>query len=140
MKKEIACGAVVFCQKQECKRKYLLICHSKGNHWAVPKGRMEEGETLMETATREIEEETGLSNLEFIDGFEGKIKYFVKYGDEKIDKTVIFFLAKTNCMDVELSSEHTDFKWLELNEAMDLLTYENSKKIVKEADEFLNKI
>ena len=94
----------------------------------------------METAVREIEEETRISDLEFIDGFEGEIKYFVKYGDEKIDKTVIFFLAKTNSMDVKLSGEHIDFKWLELNEAIDLLTYENSKKIVKEADEFLNKI
>ena len=140
MKKEIACGAVVFYQKQTGKRKYLLLHHSNGNHWAVPKGRTEEGETPMETAVREIEEETRISDLEFIDGFEGEIKYFVKYGDEKIDKTVIFFLAKTNSMDVKLSGEHTDFKWLELNEAIDLLTYENSKKIVKKADEFLNKI
>jgi len=141
MKKQKSCGAVVFSQKSGGKREYLLIQHSDGGHWAFPKGRMEEGESEKQTAVRETEEETGINDLIFIDGFREEIRYTAKYNEIKVSKTAILFIAKTNTLDIKLSDEHTDFRWREFKEAMDLLTYDDTKQILKKADDFLkNKI
>lgn len=140
MKKQKSCGAVVFLQKHPDKRKYLLIKHSKGSHWAFPKGRMDEGESEKQTATREIKEETGIDNIIFFDGFMEESSYVAEYDESKVNKTAILFIAKTNSMDVKLSDEHTDFRWCNFKEATDLLTYDDTKQILKKADEFLGKV
>ena len=62
MKSEKSCGAIVL-SPDNTNRKVLLIKHENGGHWAFPKGHVEEGETEVETALREIKEETGLSTL-----------------------------------------------------------------------------
>lgn len=137
MEKQKACGAVVFFKKTG-EIKYLLIQHSEGKHWAFPKGRNENKETEKQTAIREIKEETGIEDLKFIDGFREKNRYIVDYGNE-VSKTVILFIAKTNTFNIKLSDEHIDFKWCNFKEARDLLTYSDAKKILKKANDFLNK-
>ena len=59
MKKEICAGGVVF-TKKEGEPYFLLIKGRTPGWWVFPKGHSEEGETLIETARREIREETGL--------------------------------------------------------------------------------
>ena len=60
-KHEISSGAVVYSYFEDIADvKFLLVKNKNGHHWSFPKGHIEIGETIKDTALREIEEETGL--------------------------------------------------------------------------------
>jgi 8-oxo-dGTP pyrophosphatase MutT (NUDIX family) len=98
---------------------------------------MEKGETSHETALRETKEETGILDVEFIDGFEEEIEYYFYADNQEIHKKVIFFLGKTNTTKIILSHEHLDYIWLEYNNAIEKTTYENAKNLLIKSKEFL---
>ena len=52
---------------------------------------------------------------------------------------VTFFLAETKIKDVKISSEHSGFLWLPTEGAIKKTTFKNSKKLLKEADDFIRK-
>ena len=134
MKREKSAGAIVFRKDKEIK--YLLL-HYEAKHWDFPKGNVEEKETDTETVKREIAEETGITDVEIIQGFKEKIQYYYKLKNELINKEVIFYLAKTNTEKVKLSFEHIGYIWLSYDKAINKLTYKNAKDILKKAHEFL---
>ena len=135
---EISCGALVYCiENQDIK--FLLLQYSQG-HWDFPKGNRERGENYIETIRREIKEETGISDLNFIDGFVKEISYKYLRHNQLISKKVVYFLARTNSKDVVLSSEHTDFVWDHYESALKRLTYKKSKEILTEGYKFLKKL
>jgi len=119
------------------KNEFLLLNYPQG-HWDFIKGKVEEGETPHETALRETKEETGISDIEFIDGFEESVEYDFRFKKENIHKKVIFFLAKTNEKNIKLSHEHNDYLWLEYNDALKKTTFENAKNVLTKAIEFLS--
>ena len=132
---EKSCGIVLF--KEDKGIKKYLILHYPGGHWDFPKGHVEEGENEYETALRELREETGIENVEFIDGFRMKIAYrYMKEGTPS-HKQVIFFLAKTESKKVSLSFEHKNFKWVTFEKAMSRLTFDNAKNILKAVNELM---
>src|SRR3989338_118292 len=135
MPKEISAGAVVFRQNKEVK--YLLLNYEEG-HWDFPKGNIEKGEEEKETVKREIEEETGIAKISFIEGFKEKIKYFYKREGQTIFKEVIFYLCETKEEKIKISYEHIGYKWLSYDEAIKQLTFKNAKEILKKAHSFLN--
>ena len=92
MTQEKSCGSVIF-KRQKDGIKYLLLHYSAG-HWDFPKGHQEKNEKEEQTAAREIKEETGIEDIEFVDNFLETIKYFYKKGEETVYKEVIFFLAQ----------------------------------------------
>lgn len=59
MQHEKSCGAIVY-RKSHGNTEILLIKHINSGHWSFPKGHMETGETEVETAVREIKEETSI--------------------------------------------------------------------------------
>lgn len=132
---ERSAGAVVFRKEKEVL--YYLLLHYKAGHWDFPKGNIKKGEELTETARRETEEETGIEDIKFIQGFKEKINYFYQRGGKKIYKTVVFFLTETKTKEIKLSFEHIGFEWLPYKEALDKLTFKNAKEILKKANEFL---
>ena len=132
---EKSAGAVIF-YRADKKIKYLLL-HYQAGHWDFPKGNIEKEEKLEETTRREIKEETGLEDIKFIPGFKGSIKYFYKLKGKNIFKIVTFFLVKTKTKEVKISWEHTGFKWLPYEEALEQLTFKNAKEILKKANDFL---
>jgi len=136
MEFEKSCGAIVF-RRENGKIFYLLLQYE--NYWGFPKGLVEKGETEIETASREIEEETGIKDLKFLDGFREKISYFYRLKGKLIKKEVIFFLAETKTKGVKISFEHIGYKWLMFDEAVKTLTHKNSKELLKKADEFIKK-
>ena len=99
---------------------------------------MEKGETHHQTAIRETNEETGISDVEFIDGFEEEIEYYFYADNQEIHKKVIFFLGKTKTIDVILSHEHLEYIWLEFNNALNKVTYENAKDLLIKSKKFLD--
>lgn len=140
MKKERSAGAVIFRREKE-KIYYLLLYYSK-KHWDFPKGHLEEGENDEQAARREVGEETGIRELHIIPGFKKEIKYYFKGkssagGKHLISKSVAFFLAETKTKEVKISCEHEAFEWLPFREALQRITFKNSKNILKSAQEFL---
>ena len=59
MKYEKSCGCIVFNEKKQ-----ILLVHQNAGHWGMPKGHVENDETEIQTAKREVKEETNL-DVEF---------------------------------------------------------------------------
>jgi len=136
---ERSAGIIVFKRDNQDKPIYLLLHYEEG-HWDFPKGRMEEGETEMEAARRELQEETGLDDVEFVSLFNEKINYKLLREGKETYKTVQFFLAETLNDEIKLQEdpiEHLDFKWLYFDKALEQLTYDNAKELLKKANKVL---
>jgi len=136
---EKSCGIVLFYSDE-----FLIIQHSTKSdevegHWDFPKGHVEGNETDLETATRELYEETGIDNFRLIDNFRHKINYDVYRNNLAIPKEVIFFLAESSTRSIQLSSEHKNYDWLNFDLAHDKLTYANAKETLVKAKTFLEK-
>lgn len=134
---EKSAGAIVF-RKENGKIKYLLIQYGWG-HWEFPRGMIEKGETLEETARREIKEEVGIEDVKFIPGFKEWIKFFFKLKEKNIMKIATFLLVETKTEEVKLSHEHKDYIWLDYERALEKLTFKNSKEVLKKAHSFFMK-
>ena len=134
---EKSCGIVLFHSKY-----FLLIQHSvklgESDHWDFPKGHIEGNETELETASRELEEETGIREFRLVDGFKEKISYNIHRDSKVIPKEVTFFLAESPTKKVKLSSEHQNYKWLNFSSAHNQLTYSNAKEVLVKAKIFLD--
>jgi|TARA_B100001750_G_scaffold23954_1_gene15984 8-oxo-dGTP pyrophosphatase MutT (NUDIX family) len=135
MKEAISSGVILFNDNGNV-RQYLLLNYPTG-HWDFIKGGMEDGENPRQTSIREAKEETGITDIEFIDGYEEKIEYFFRANNHDIHKKVIFFLAKTNSINVKLSHEHLNFIWLDYENALKKLTYDNAVNLLKKSEQFL---
>lgn len=134
---ERSAGAVLFYNDNGV-RKYLLLRHRRG-HWDLPKGNIEPGEDSLETATRELVEETGIENFRIYDGYEEVIEYFYKRrGGRLVHKIVVFYLIEALSNDVKLSREHIDYRWVDSASAMDLATFKNTRNLIKKAEFYLS--
>lgn len=129
MLEERSAGAILYRESLSGKL-YLLLNYPSG-HWDFVKGNIEKGEMLKETVIREIEEETGIIDVNFIEGFEDKVEYHYQRDGQLVHKEVVFFLAKTNTDNVKLSHEHHGFIWLDFNSALKKLTYKTAQNMLK---------
>ena len=123
--------------------KIAVIIDTKGPEIRTTVARdpihVEKGEELLTTIKRECKEETGITDLKFIDGFRKEIEYFFRRGKELIKKKVIFLLAETKTRKVTLSYEHVDYAWLPYKEALERVTFKNAKEVLRKANRFLEK-
>ena len=124
LKKEKSCGCIIIKDS-----KVLLINEIHGNFWDFPKGHMENGETEIETALREVKEEVGLDVKIDIDK-----RYVLNYIiDNRIDKTTVLYVAKPISDKIVMQeSEIDNAKWCSFGEAIDLLTFNDWKKVLRE--------
>lgn len=122
MEKEKSCGAIVINKNN----KILLVHHNEG-HWDFPKGHIENRETEEQTAIREVKEET---NIDII--INNKYRYTTSYSPkENVMKEVVYFLAQNIDEDKNPQLEEvSEVKWFTFEEAMNTITYENSKEIL----------
>ncbi len=134
-------GTIVFHkEKGEIFYLFLLapsVSNKKEFYFDFPKGHVEKGEKDIETAKRELKEETGIEGAYFLPGFKEWIKYFFKKDGENFFKIAVFFLVETKKKEVTLSSEHVDYKWFTFTEALENITFENTKRVLKKADQFI---
>lgn len=135
MPSEKSCGAVIF--KENPERQYLLL-HYEGGHWDFVKGHVERGETEKETVLRETEEEVGITDLMFIEGFRHPISYYYRRAGQTVYKEVVFYLLQTKIEAVRLSREHVGFDWLPFDKAYRRLTYKNAKDTIQKARDYLS--
>ena len=137
MIEETSAGIVLF-RKEDSKNLFLLL-HYPSGHWDFVKGKMEKGESTHETAVRETKEETGITDVNFVDGFEEWIEYNFQYQKELVHKKVVFFLAETTTKEVNISHEHLDYTWMHYNTAMEKTTFDNAKTVLTKAQMLLSK-
>ena len=135
MQKEVSAGIVLYNDDND--EVQFLVLKYPGGHWDFVKGKMENSEEPKQTAIRETKEETGIIDVEFIDGFNEEISYTFYVKNEEINKKVIFYLGKTKSTEIIISHEHLDFAWLNLKDAMDRITYENAKIVLTKANNLL---
>ena len=131
MQYEKSCGAIVY-RKFHGTTELLLIKNQNGGHghWSFPKGHMEAGETEADTAVREIKEETGIDVL-----LDTSFRQVITYTPKKdITKDVVYFLAKATSYDYTPQEEEiARIKWVEINHASTILTYDNDRQLVTQA-------
>ncbi len=132
MKKEKSCGAVVWLN-EDGKRLYLIE-HMAGGHYSIPKGHVEGDETELQTAEREIREETAL-NVTLDSGYRRVITYSPA---PEVEKDVVFFIAEAAGREVtNQESEVSAICWLSYHAALDRLTYDSDKEVLRGAEEYL---
>ena len=130
---ERSCGAIVY-RKINGEYRYLVIKNNRSNHWSFPKGHVEQGETLEDTAKREVLEETGL-HIEIIPGFMTASEYLIQ---NRVEKTVNIFVASTKDTNTTIQeSEIEDYAWLAFDNSVKRLKFENDRKILLDAKTFL---
>ena len=137
MIEETSSGVVLF-RKENDKILFLLL-HYPSGHWDFVKGKMEAGETPHETAIRETQEETGITDVEFLDNFEEWIQYNFQYQGELVQKKVVFFLGETKTKDIIISHEHLNFTWMDYTTAMEKTTFDNAKTVLSKSYSLLTK-
>jgi 8-oxo-dGTP pyrophosphatase MutT (NUDIX family) len=112
----------------------LILRRKTEGTWVLPKGRREEGESLQQTAVREVQEETGLSDLR-VERRIGLVRYTFLWRPENVNyrKTVHYFLMALAKEDgrVELEEDFSEHSWVDHEAAMKLLTFENDRRIVR---------
>ena len=122
--------------------RFLLVLSrlTKRPLWEFPKGGVDEGETLLQTALRELREETGISEpaLTVVPGFVWSETYRFTSGRELertlIHKQVTYYLAESSTLEVTLSeNEVSEHAWLELDEAVKRIKYPERRKMLREA-------
>ena len=126
---EKSCGAIVY-RRFHGNIEILLIKHINSGHWSFPKWHVEGDETGLETARREIKEETGLDVI-LDQTFRETVSYSPKRDTQKV---VVYFLALARNYDyVPQEEEIAEIRWVDIARATHMLTYENDKTIVNKA-------
>lgn len=114
--------------------RYLLLRNANHGTWGAPKGHTEPGEEPFQAALRETEEETGLRDLNVVDGFEETFSYEVDTRRGRYLKHVTYWLATVPEPVHTPSDEHDESAWLTINEALNHLQYEQLRKVFQKAD------
>lgn len=130
--KETSFGIIPFLH-EETDPKVFIVKHANGNFWGFPKGHSDHvNESAIQTAVRELKEETSLEVLEVYDQNTFEERYTFIRKDEKVLKTVMLFLAKTTT-DYQVDGvEILEAKWVLLKDLAMHLTYKEAKDIAKQ--------
>lgn len=132
--KEKSCGAVVF--KLENKTPLFLLVKHTSDHWSFPKGHIENKETEVETAIREIKEEVNIDVK--IDKNFREVSTYTPY--EGVIKDVVFFVGKALNDAIELQkNEVIDFIWANFIDAKNIITYQIDVDILCKAYKYIIK-
>ena len=129
LKKEKSCGCVIIENN-----KVLLILQQNDAYWGFPKGHVENGETEIETAKREVKEEVGL-DVKIDESKRYVTNYIVR---NEIDKTSVFYMATPIGGKIQKQdSEVKEVKWCTFEEALTLITFDNLKEVLRNVTEDL---
>jgi 8-oxo-dGTP pyrophosphatase MutT (NUDIX family) len=135
MRRIKSCGFLAFTEV-DGENQYLIIKSHNGDV-GFPKGHVEAGESETDTAVRELKEEAGVE-VEILDGFRRIIEYKLPKTKDTIKETV-YFLGR--CIDPEAllrqESEVTEARFLPFKDALKVLTFEETRGILKEAQSFI---
>jgi 8-oxo-dGTP pyrophosphatase MutT (NUDIX family) len=134
---EVSAGGIIFRRTAGEPPKFLLIRDSYKN-WGFPKGHLEQDESPAEAALRETAEETGLDHL-VLQGPIRVIDWHFRFRGRHIHKYCHFFLFESpNGEPCPQTDEGiTACQWRPLNEALEILSYDNARGVLKRAGEMV---
>src|SRR3989338_4957530 len=117
----------------------LLVKNSKGGHWGLPKGTPEKDEKPIDTATRELFEETGIKDIEI----KADISFEEKYDFEKdgilYNKTNTYYPGFVSEMTKGSQLDQIDeLKWVKINEAKNTIIHWSAIDVVNKLSSWLN--
>ncbi len=126
---EVSAGGVVVKREDSI----LVLLARRGRDWQLPKGMVEEGERIEETAVREVREETGI-DARIIKPL-NRIHYWYYREGVRIYKTVHFFLMEAVGGNTEEHDREMDeVRWFEVEEAFEVIAYRNEKDLIEKAE------
>jgi 8-oxo-dGTP pyrophosphatase MutT (NUDIX family) len=137
MQREFSAGGVLV---RRLRGEWVLAAIRPGGKpaglWALPKGRIDDGESGEATALREVEEETGARGRSL--GKLGDVRYWFNWRGEKIFKVVSFFLVRyeggrLGAIADEFRHEVAEVRWLPLADAPRLLAYGGEREMAAKA-------
>ena len=136
---DISAGGVIYRRSQDS----VMVCLIKtlpGNHWQLPKGMLEDKESMEAAALREVKEETGLEGIS--EGLIDSIEYWFWLQEaaekQRHHKVVYFYLIKCTGGDTDRhDDEVVEACWLDSQEAVQHLSFAGEKKILEKALEML---
>lgn len=139
---ETSAGIIIYRKTSEG-LKFLLL-YQGGRYWSFPKGKLD-GESNFRAALREVKEETGISprELKFFDWFRVKDNFIYTRNGEKIYKTVTYYLAQTDRVDIRIKTfkedqnreSHQGYGWFAYEDALRILMHPNLRRNIKRAYE-----
>ena len=134
---EVSAGGIVFRHPPGEPARYLLIKDSYKN-WGFPKGHLEGNESPAQAALRETAEETGLNHL-ILHGPIRVIDWHFRFRGRHIHKYCHFFLFESADGEVcpQVDEGITACQWQPLSEALELLSYDNARGVLKRAGEMV---
>ncbi len=147
MPAERSAGIIIYRDTPEG-RKYLLLRASRDkstlasgkrvkDFWDFPKGRLEKGETGLDAARRETQEEAGLDTIEIDPEFKHTVQYFTFRTGRPVPKYVAMFLGRVTSEVITLSWEHDTAEWLLHKDAKARVTLPQMKDALEKAEEYL---
>jgi 8-oxo-dGTP pyrophosphatase MutT (NUDIX family) len=124
---EISAGGVVL------KKERMVLLARRNEDWQFPKGQVEKGERMEETAVREVREETGVE-ARIVKSL-GRINYWYYREGRRIYKTVHFFLMEAVRENrKQRDSEMDEVRWFNLEDAVKKISYRNERDILERAN------
>src|SRR5690606_2900559 len=128
--REPTAGGIVFRRNDEGQVEILLIQDAK-DRWTIPKGHIEEGETAVAAAQREIGEEAGLHQAHVI-GWLGKIHFRYRRVDKLVLMTTQIYLVRAlgDTDAIQKEDWMNGIKWFKFHDALDAIEYEDIGKLM----------
>jgi 8-oxo-dGTP pyrophosphatase MutT (NUDIX family) len=131
----ISSGGVVFRPAgATCEVALIRVARADGHAWALPKGWVEKGEDLEQTAVREVREETGLQAKVLRKLGEITYEFYAKPERSRVLKTVHVFLLE--CLGGNIADhddEVEEARWFPFDDAVKALTHKNERDILEKA-------
>jgi 8-oxo-dGTP pyrophosphatase MutT (NUDIX family) len=136
---QFSAGGVAF-RKQDGQIEVALISVGADDRWQLPKGLVDKGESTEHAAIREVREEAGI-DTEIVTRID-KVEYWYlwKENDQRIryHKFVYFYLLRYKAGDVrDHDHEVNEARWLDIDDAIEMLAFDNEKKIMEKAKELI---
>jgi bis(5'-nucleosidyl)-tetraphosphatase len=142
---ERSAGVIPFLRGGEPGLLYLVLHSATVRNprakWEFPKGGVEQGETTRQTAAREFQEETGLQEWSFVDGFDRTLSYTYIRRGRKVVKTVTYFITEVlDTSTLTRSPEHVEdpfghwYHWGSFEQVSRLLYHAKIRQVFAEAD------
>lgn len=141
----IHAAGIVLYDKAEPHR-YLLLRNARHGTWGFPKGHLDGEEDTLDTARREVLEETGYADVVIDPRFSVVVSYPVttgkhaaRYVNQGGIKTTLYYLAAVRREDFRISNEHDEARWLTYDEARSTLQFDSLRELLDLAHEHLGR-
>ena len=120
---------------------HILLIRDAYQHWGFPKGHVEQGETPADAALREVREETGLGHLVLGPRLE-TIDWFFRARGRLVHKYCHFYLIESPTGDTSPQHDEgiTDCRWVPLSDALEQISYDNAREVLRLAAEALREV